>query len=170
MRGIRKFSKTYFLKYSEKAVKIKPYNPLTGEIALEYCKIVDALLQEFGLHSKVKGSTAYKIAGKGDIEIGVFPGAKLWPQVIEKLTTHYLKVANMEPNYCRFEDQFRGHEIEIICLKGHDAKVDQALSQYLLSHAQALKEYEQLKLKYCYSKREYTIQKDKFFREIIARI
>lgn len=38
------------------------------------------------------------------------------------------------------------------------------------SHPKILREYEKVKQQYAYSKREYQIQKDKFFRKVITMI
>ena len=63
-----------------------------------------------------------------------------------------------------------GTEIEIILMKGYEAKVDRKILEYLITHPGLLKEYEQLKYQYCSSKKEYMIQKDKFFRKVIKMI
>ena len=55
-------------------------------------------------------------------------------------------------------------------MKNYPAKLDRKLHQYFTKNGDALSEYVELKKKFSYSKREYQIQKDKFFRKIIKTL
>ena len=170
MRGFTKLPRSYFDKYSEKPVTIVPFNPKSRIVAERYINKLELLLAKFKVEIFLRGSTAYGIAGKGEIEVGVYPKVEEWGKVIGVLKTYFGAVDNLEENYARFNDIFESFEIEVILLKGQDALVDKKLTEYLINSPAVLKEYEKLKKKYSYSKREYMIQKNNFFEEIINKL
>ena len=55
-------------------------------------------------------------------------------------------------------------------LKGHEAKLDLALALFLKEHPKLLKEYVDLKKGFCFSKREYQIEKNRFFTKVTKMI
>ena len=158
---------SYFEKFSDKPVYIKPYDPKSKQIAVEYIALLKNLLKEFDVKILHRGSTAFGIAGKGDVEIGIFPSKEDWKLVVSKLRERFGELGNIEDEYARFNDEKGGFEIEIILQKGETAKIDIALTNYLHGSPELLKTYEEIKKKYSYSKREYQIQKDKFLRSVI---
>ena len=160
----------YFKKFNTSPVEIKAYNPVSKEIAQEYIELLITLLKDFEVKIIHRGSTAFKISGKGDIEIGVYPGEEDWDMIVEKLESYFGSPENTEVDYARFNTLKNGFEIEIILQKGESARVDIALTEYLMSHPKLLKRYENLKRSYSFSKREYQIQKDRFLRNIIDSI
>lgn len=170
MRGFTKLPKSYFDKYSDKPVKITPFNPRAKIVAHKYIKKIESLLENFKVETLLRGSTAFGIAGKGEIEIGVYPKQEEWGEVIKTLKNHFGKVDNLEENYARFNDNFDGFETEVILLKGHDAIIDKKLTEYLINSPEVLKEYEKLKQKYAFSKREYMIQKNNFLEGIVNKL
>lgn len=170
MRGVSSLSDSYFDKYKDKKVKIKPFDPRTKLVAKKYIEKLREILGNLGVEIVHKGSTAMGIAGKGEIEVGIYPKVGDWEEVVQRLTNHYEKIGNQEEDYVRFNDIYDGIEIEIILMKGVSAEIDKKLFEYLISNPQILKEYEEIKYKYCYSKKDYMIQKDKFFRKIINMI
>lgn len=170
MRGFTELPKGYFDKYSDKPVKIVKFNPKSSLVADKYIKKIKSLLKNFKVEILLRGSTAFGIAGKGEIEVGVYPTEEDWGEVIKTLKTYFGKVDNLEENYARFNDFYDGFEIEVILLKGHDAIIDKKLTEYLKSSPKVLKQYEGLKYKYSYSKREYMIQKNSFLEEIVKRL
>ena len=170
MIGLPKFEKEYFQKFSTKPVTLKPYDPKSKVVAEKYIKKLTKLLDGFDVEIIHRGSTAFKISGKGDVEIGVYPAEKSWYQVLERLVNHYKGVGCLEKNYARFNDELDKFEIEVIVMKGHEATVDKKLTKYLLTNREILKKYEKLKKKYSFSKREYQIQKDKFLRKVVSQI
>jgi len=170
MIGLPKFKKEYFQKFSTRPVTIKPYDPKSQPVAKKYIRKLTKLLNGLGAEITHRGSTAFKISGKGDIELGIYPIRKSWYQVLERLINHYKGVGCLEKNYARFNDRFEGFEIEVIVLRGREATVDKKLTKYLLSHPEILKRYEELKKKYSFSHREYQIQKDKFLRKLVRQI
>ncbi len=89
---------------------------------------------------------------------------------LKTITKRYHEPENLERNYARFNDICEQMEVEIIVLKGHEAKVDLKLHEFLLKHPEVLKEYVRLKQKYAFSKREYQKQKNTFLAKVIERI
>jgi len=170
MIGLPKFKKEYFQKFSTKPVNIKPYDPKSKVVAGKYIGKLTKHLEGFDIEIIHRGSTAFKISGKGDVELGIYPTEESWYQVLEKLINHYQGVGCLEKNYARFNDELDEFEIEVIIMKGHEATVDKRLTKYLLVNPEILKEYEVLKEKYSFSRREYQIQKDKFLRGVVSQI
>lgn len=170
MRGLPRLPDSYFDKFKGKPVKLYPFDPKSRKIAVDYIEKLTRLLGDFKAEFLHRGSTAFGIAGKKDIEIGVYPSDKDWDNVLEKLKSHYGKVGNLEKNYARFNDLVDDFEIEVILMRGCEAEVDRKLTNYLMNHPKLLEEYEKLKYKYAYSKKEYMIQKDRFLREVVETI
>ncbi|MFC1624789.1 GrpB family protein [Patescibacteria group bacterium] len=170
MRGLKELPSSYFNKFKDKKVKIVPFDPKYKVVAQEYIKRLNKLLKQFEVEVFHRGSTSFGIAGKGEIEIGVFPKESNWAEVITVLTREFGQPGNLEENYARFNDVFQRTEIEVIAMKGRDAYVDRVLNKYLLEHPELLKEYEEVKIKNSNSKKDYMIQKDKFFRKVIEMI
>lgn len=170
MRNLAQTPISYFDKFKDKPVHIKPIDPSLVIISQDYRKKLKKILSDFNPEIVHRGSTAFGIAGKNEIELGVYPKQKDWQKIINLLTDHYGKVNNLEKNYARFNDIYNGIEIEIILMKGYEATLDKKLFSYLVSHPVLLNKYEKLKYKYCYSKKDYMIQKDKFFRNVIKNI
>lgn len=73
MKPLNKFPAEYFQKYKDKPVILKPYDHKAGEVANELVSEIQHSLQGLKVEVMVKGSSAFKILGKGDIEIGVYP-------------------------------------------------------------------------------------------------
>ena len=135
----------YYDKFKTKPVTVKPFDPASRQIAAAYVQKLRLLLRQWSMEIALRGSTAWGIAGKGDIEIAVFPTADDWLNVIEALTTHYGPPGSLEPNYARFNDIADGFDIEIVLLRGYEAVLDRRLHAYLSEHPELLVEYEQVR-------------------------
>lgn len=170
MKGLPEFPKEYFERFSTKPVLIKPFDPKSLNVAAEYKKKLDEVLRPFGLEAFHRGSTYFDIAGKGEIEFGIYPKEKYWYTVLVAIINYYKAIGNLESEYARFNDNLYGFEVEVILMTGHNAIVDQKLNEYLKSSPALLKEYEEVKRKSAFSKREYMIQKDRFLRDVVSRI
>lgn len=170
MRGFTNHQKSYFDKFSDKPVKIFPFDPRARIVAEKYIKKIESLLNNFEVEVLHRGSTAFGISGKGEIEIGIYPKQDGWEEVVRILKKHFGKVDNLEENYARFNDKFMNFEIEVILLRGHDATVDKKLTEYLKKSPGDLKDYEKVKRKYSFSKREYMVQKNKFLQRIVNKL
>lgn len=171
MKQLPKFPENYWLKFSNDPVDIKTFDPKSTQIAKDYIHQLQILLKDLSIeHIYHRGSTYLGVAGKGDIEIGITPKANHWFQSIVTLANHYQAIGNLDQDYCRFNDHFQKSDIEIILLKGYSAEVDRKLHKFLLEHPQLLIEYSNIKGKYSFSKRQYYINKDRFFRKVIKMI
>lgn len=170
MKGLNKFPEEYFLKYKTKPVKLKPYNPKQEEIAQIYLNEIKEVLKGYDVRLKVRGSTSFKILGKGEVEVGIYPKDEEWIGVIEILKEKFGEPENIEEDYVRFNDKYEEIEVEIILLKGHEANADIKLHDYMIANPRLLKEYEEVKKKYCFSKREYQRQKHYFLSRVIEKI
>ena len=155
-------------RFPEEPVKIEPFDPLVRRFAEKYLLKLIEILQGTSIKIQLRGSTAYGISGKGDIEFGLYPSTTEWEKALDLLKHHFGVPGNVEPEYVRFNSTEAGHEIEIIVMRGYQAETDQRLHIYLLSHPQVLKEYEQIKTRFAFSKREYQKQKDLFFEKIVT--
>jgi GrpB-like predicted nucleotidyltransferase (UPF0157 family) len=158
----------YYDRFRTKPVTVKPFDPAARLVAGRYAALLEQMLP--GIDIVQRGSTAWGIAGKGDIELGVYPAAGDWERVIETLAGRYGPPPSVGEDYARFNDSAEGYEIEIILLRGYEADVDRALHAYLPKHPELLAEYERIKRAYAYSRREYQRQKDRFFARVVAMI
>lgn len=171
MKQLPSFSEAYFNKFSTKPVVLKSYDPQSPIIAHEYITQLKKLLQQFPKVEIVhRGSTLFGILGKGDIEMGLYIPEDQWFDVLILLINYYKEIGNLEKDYARFNDEYKGYEIEVILFTGYNALVDKRVTEYMKNNTDLLKKYEYVKRKYAYSKREYQIQKDKFFRKVIEDI
>mgnify|MGYP001565161754 CR=1 FL=1 len=170
MKNLPPMPGSYFEKFSTKPVFIKPFDPKSRQIAEVCIELLHDLLKGYEVKILHRGSTAFGISGKGDIEIGIYSTEENWKAVIGVLKKYFGELGNIEDDYARFNTEEDGYEIEIILQKGEAAKVDVALTNYFAVRPELLKEYEGVKKKYSYSKREYQIQKDKFLRKIVEII
>jgi len=170
MRGLTKFDTAYFEKYKTKPVKIKPFSSKQTLIAKKIISQLKEQLPEFKITYLIRGSTAFKISGKGEVEVGVYPQPMDWNMVIEKLVKIYGPLEQSEDNYGRVNTTIDKVEVEIILLKDHEANVDIKLHRYMMSNPEILKDYEKLKKDNCYSKRQYMIAKNEFLADVIEKI
>lgn len=170
MRGLTKFNDSYFLKYRTTPVIIRPFSQKQTRIAKKLISQLKNQLKDYKIKYLIRGSTAFKIAGKGEVEVGVYPRPSDWRSVLDKLVAFYGPLENQEDHYARVNSMIENIEVEIIVLKEHEADVDIRLHHYLLNHLDLLREYEQLKRDNCYSKRQYMIAKNKFLSDMISQI
>jgi GrpB-like predicted nucleotidyltransferase (UPF0157 family) len=157
----------YYEHFKTRPVAIKPFDERSVAVASNYIEGLARILRDFDVEIMHRGSTALGIAGKGDIEIGVYPADKDWPVVVTALQSIYGPPGSLEANFARFNHEADGFEIEIILLRGYEALVDRKLHAYLREYPELCREYEQVKRRYCYSRREYQRQKDIFLRRVI---
>ena len=170
MRGLTKFDDKYFEKYSDKPVKIIPFSKRQVKIGDIYLDRLRKLLVGLDCRFMLRGSSLFGISGKGEVEVGIYPKEKNWKEVLKKLAKKYGEPENLEKHYARFNDEYEEVEIEIIVLKDHDAQVDLALHKYLVSKPKLLREYEKIKKRSAFSKREYMKEKNKFLAGVIEEI
>ena len=171
MRDVEPLSQEFFDNLKEKPVKVQAYNPKSAIIADEYIALLKNLLSSYSniqfLH---RGSTALEIAGKGDVEIGICPEEKDWESIFDILHKRFGEPHLKEPDFILFNDRKDAFEIELAMMKGFVAVREKALLTYLKGHKALCKQYEDLKYKYAYSKKQYAIEKEKFLREVVKQI
>lgn len=160
----------YERRYKTTPLAFKPFNPAATEIAARVIAGLHTLLA--GLPGEIahRGSTAWGIGGKGDIEIGVFPDGEAWSPSLDRLSAHYGAPGSISENYARFNDTVDGYEVEVILLRGYEAEVDRRVDAFLRARPDLLQEYEDIKRAFSSSRREYQRHKDRFFARIVALV
>ncbi len=99
--------KEYFDKFSTAPVEIKPFDPRSRTVAeTSMLKLREQLagLDATILHG---GSTRFGIAGKGDIEVRVYPVDNDWPAVLNKLEAHYGGAGKVRGELCALQQHAR---------------------------------------------------------------
>lgn len=126
MKQLPQFSQRYFNKFSTKPVLLIPHDPKSKGIAEEYIDKLNNLIRNTFPDVEIvhRGSTAFGIIGKGDVELGLYVSQKDWYEVIIILINHYKGIGNLEKNYARFNDKYKGYEIEIILFSGYGVIFD----------------------------------------------
>lgn len=170
MKGIIDLPDDYFLKYRDKPVKIKPFDPKTKQRGLAVEGEIRKYLKDFECEVILRGSTLFEISGKGDIEIGIYTTSRDWSDIFEALKTKYGDAEVVEEEYARFNYEDDSHEFEIMMFAGRGALVDMKLTWYMVKHPDLLKEYEDIKKKYSFSKRDYNREKNRFLRKVEAEM
>ena len=85
MKGLPESPATYFTS------SIQPLSPSGHSIhgqqmfGAEYLAKLRGLFGDLDTELAHRGSTAFGIAGKGDVEIGVYPADEAWAEVLERL-------------------------------------------------------------------------------------
>lgn len=170
MKNTRKKSPEYFKRFDENPVELKPHDPSLNSIALELVDRLYILLKNLPVEIIHIGSTAYKIAGKGEIEIGIFTDDTNWDKVKTRLTPLYGRPKFEVEERVRYNTQFKWKAIEILLMRGDTAKLNKAVHTELIGNTSKLAEYEEIKESSKHSNREYLIAKNKFFEDIIASL
>lgn len=160
----------YYERFSTKPVAVMPFDERAPAVAAAYGEGLARILRDADVTILHRGSTALGIAGKGDIEFGVYPAAEDWDRVIARLQAIYGPPGSLETDFARFNHESDGFQIEIILLRDDAARLDRALHSYLRNHPALLLEYEAVKRRSSYSRREYQRQKDAFLRMVVAMI
>jgi hypothetical protein len=154
----------YFERFDTKPVDIKPFNPKARDVAEEYIQNLREIIQIKDI--LLRGSTAFEIWGKGDIEIGIYPNDKQWFEILKSLINHYKGIGNLEKDYARFNEKYQGFEIEIILMRGVDARIDKKQLEFMKNNRDIAKEYESIKREFAYSRREYERKKKEFLCKV----
>lgn len=171
MKPLTNINDQYFEQFPEKPVAVEAFDPKLKIIAKQYLEeILNPLIENLSLKGNHVGSTALGIAGRREIELAIYTPNETWNKLLVRLINHYKSIGNLDTEYARFDDKFEGEKIEVICLKGYSAKVNLKVFNFLKGHEEIKKQYENLKLKFSFSKKAYKIQQNKFFEKIIKEI
>ncbi len=167
MKGLPKKD---FSQFRTTPLEMKPFSPKTALFAQKYINKINKVIKDTNTIVKLRGSTAFKILGKGDIDIAVYTSNKNYRTTLEQLIHFFDQPTATGKDFAAFQFEDHKYEIEVSIMKGYEVKVDLKLTDFLLNNPKMLNEYELLKKKYCYSKREYVVQRDRFMRKIIKNL
>lgn len=171
MRGLPKLSNEYFAQFRTTPLKLKPFDPKARQIGKEFAnKLKNQLINIPTIEVALRGSILFGIPGKGDIDIAVRTTSRSFPQAYKVLCELFGNPRATGKTFAAFYIYIEKYEIEISLMKGHEAVVDKVLTDYLCCHPDTLREYVELKEKYCISKREYLIQRNRFMQKVIRSI
>jgi hypothetical protein len=170
MRDTRKFTREYFEKFRTTPIKLIPFSPTQKRIAEKWVIHLREVLKGIPVTVAHRGSTLLEITGKGDIDIAVYTDMTTFRTVFNKIAHFFGDPKATDENFAAFYTLDRGYEVEISLMKGREAKVDQALTKTLVSNPKFIREYQEIKVRYCFSKREYLFQRSKFFKRILKGV
>jgi GrpB-like predicted nucleotidyltransferase (UPF0157 family) len=161
---------TYYDRYSEAPVEIKPFDPLSKQRALVYGVRLNQTLAQQRVSAELFGSTDLEIATKGEWEFGIWLDDTNWFPILTALINHYRSIGYLADDFARFNDVCEGTEVEIIAMRGERAVWNQAFMGYMRAHPAARQAYEQGKMAHAYSKRAYMRWKDTFIADVLESL
>ena len=161
---------SYFDTLSDESQPIKPFDPEGRRLALRYGVKLDVLLSPFSVRAELFGSTALKIAGKGEWEFGIWLDDERWYPVLVMLVNHFGSIYTLRDDFALFTDEDHDTEIEIIPMRREAAARNQAIMAYWRANPSAVLEYEQGKIAHAFSKREYRRWKNKHISAIVETL
>jgi GrpB-like predicted nucleotidyltransferase (UPF0157 family) len=170
MKPLTQFTKDYFSKFSNRPVNLTPFDPISKIIAKDFIKQLYADLADWSVTIKIIGSTAYEIAGKGSIEIGIFTHGKDRDAILFKLEELYKPMEVKEQDFAEFHHEVQGRSIKVMILSGYAATVNKKMYDFFLNHPDMTKKYEDMKRRFSHSEQEYQEQKQEFLNEIIEEL
>ncbi len=170
MKGVVKLDDDYFLKYKDKPVKIMPFDPESKALGLDLVREIEVVLEGIDCEISLRGSTLFEISGKGDIEVGIYTENLYWEEVLKKLKNRFGEPDVIEEQFVKISFKVKERDFEIMMFRGRSAIVDKRLSEYLVASPDLLKEYEEVKKKYSFSRRDYNRGKNRFLRRVEAEI
>jgi hypothetical protein len=170
MRNIAKFTKQDFERFTTESLILHPFHPRTTFIANKHVRKIRKALEDISVDVLHRGSTLFQIAGKGDIDIGIYTTGKTYNKAIELVSNTYFPPQIVGKDFVAFYIEEEGFKVEISLMQGREAVIDKAITLYLAQNKKLQREYEIIKKRYFYSKREYFIQRAKFFNRIIKEI
>ncbi len=167
MKPLQRYSVIKLDLIPESNIELREFDPEYKKISDEYIATLSRLLKWSRSQIRVRGSTAFEIMGKGDIDICIFPPDKNWYFVVKQLMNYYEHIIGLEEEYASFDDIYKGVNIEIVVLRNYAAKVEKALFHAIKKDNKLIKKYILLKKKYAFSRRKYLEAKNAFFSSII---
>lgn len=170
MKYRSKYTQNYFQQFRTTPLKLKPFNPKTKKIGKDIANKLRKRINNEKVNVLHRGSTAFGILGKGDVDIGVYADGDTYSETKLILVEMFGKPRAQGRTFAAFYTTIDGQEVEVSLMRGREAEVDQKLTIYLMGQHELLEEYEQIKRKYSYSKREYLIQRNKFLIKTIGAI
>ena len=170
MKDVKRFERKYFDSFRDTPLKLVPFLPIQKEIARMWVEKIENHMKGIDVKVCHRGSTLFEICGKGDIDVAVYTSTIDYEISKKRLILLFGSPRVEDRRFSVFYLIDQDYEVEISLMKGYEAKVDQGLTKELMSRPDLVKKYEQLKVKYAYSKREYLYQRSKFFKIILKSI
>lgn len=157
---------SYWLQFRTTPLKLIPFDPKTHKIAKQHVKRLTQAISHPQVLVYHRGSTLFGIAGKGDIDIGIWSPTSLFAQTVKQVSSAYGPPKVTGHNFAAYYTS----NIEVSLMKGYSGQVDWALTNYLVNHPKLIQDYLSLKEKFCYSKRAYLVERNIFLRKLISQI
>jgi len=169
MKSLNKFPKEFFDRYEEKPVKLIPYSDDMKSLANKYLQELETILSGQEVELETIGSVAYKIPAS-DVEIAVYATDKNWTEILDILKNKYGNPVNLDNEFARFKIRTEIYKFSIHVYRGHEGEVVKKMTEYMINNPDLIKEYTDLKEKYCFSQKEYQYQKNTFLEKVIKQI
>ncbi len=167
---IQRMPVTFYDRYSETPVAIKPFDPLSKQRALVYGARLNQALAPHGVSAELFGSTDLEIATKGEWEFAIWLDDTNWFPLLTALINQYRAIGFLAEDFARFNDVCDGTEVEIIAMRGERAAWNRAFMSYMRAHPEARQAYEKGKIAHAYSKRAYMRWKDAFIADVLENL
>lgn len=167
---VQRLPKSYFDRFSEKPVAIKPFDPHSKKQAMLYRAELNEVLAPYNIKAELHGSVELEVAGKGEWEFAIYLDGGGWYPVLKRLINHFGTIYELTDDFALFEDRQGEMEIEVIPMRGETAIQNQAIMAYWHSHPDACKEYERLKYQHAHSKRAYYWWKSNLIADILESL
>lgn len=169
MKPLNKFPKEFFNKYSDKPVKLLPFNQDMQDLANKYIAQISKLLSGLDFEINTIGSVAYKIS-TSDVEIAVYVSNNIRENVLKILENNFGKPTQNEKEFARFEILNEKYEFDVHIYSGYEGEVSKKLTKFMLDNPRLIDEYKTNKEKYSFSRKEYQLNKNFFLNKIIENI
>ncbi|MEI6843293.1 MAG: hypothetical protein WCK48_02190 [bacterium] len=169
MKLLNKFSREFFDKYSDKPVKLLPYSSEMQSLADKYIKILSETFKGIDIKIQTIGSVAYKIP-TSDVEIALYVKNNNRENVLKILEEEFGKPQQNEKEFVRFEIAGEEFEFDIHIYFGYEGEVSEKLTRFMLNNPRLIDEYKTIKEKFCFSRKEYQLNKNTFLNKVIEAI
>lgn len=160
----------HFATIPETPLELKPFDPESKRLALEYERTLNRLLGPFNVTAQLFGSTDLELLGKGEWEFALFLEDSKWYPTLTFLVNHFRGVYVLDEAFTLFQDQIGGYEIELVAMRGEVALRNQTIMRYWHENSAARATYEAGKIEHAYSKRAYYRWKDEFIAGILENL
>lgn len=150
-------------------MELVPYSDEMKSLADKYLQELEILLNGQEVELGIIGSVAYKIPAS-DVEITVYATEKNWVEILDILKSKYGEPVNLDNEFARFKIRGEVYKFSIHVYCGYEGEVVKKMTEYMTDNPDLIKEYSELKGKYCFSQKEYQYQKNAFLEKVIERI
>ena len=85
---VQRLPKSYFDRFAEKPVTIKPFDPHSKELAMNYLAMLNETLASHEVEAKLHGSVELEVAGKGEWEYAIYLDDERNRQLLDWVEQH----------------------------------------------------------------------------------